>query len=72
MEYIKGNTYLVTCNKPVVIKTKASIDGVDVTTYPPGHKVDCISYTHDDHDDIWLRVNLGWVMATHGEDIFIQ
>ena len=72
MQYEKNTIYVVTCNKPVVIKTKASDDGVDVTTLPPGHGIRCISYTTDDNGDIWLRIELGWVRATKGEEIFIQ
>lgn len=72
MEYEKGNTYLITCTIPLVIRTKASDDGTYITTYPPGHKIECISYTTDDCGDIWIRIELGWVKATSGEEIFIQ
>lgn len=72
MNYEKGNTYLVTCTVPLVVRTKASNDGTDITTYPPGHKVDCISYTSDDNGDIWIRVELGWIRATNGDEILIQ
>ena len=72
MEYEKGNTYLITCTIPLVIRTKASDDGTYITTYPPGHKIECISYTTDDCGNIWIRIELGWVKATSGEEIFIQ
>ena len=72
MIYKKDKTYLITYRKPLVVRTKATDDGVEVTTLPPGHGIHCISYTYDDNNDIWLRISLGWIRATKGDEVYIQ
>jgi len=72
MTYNKDQTYIVADTKPVDVLTKASDDGLLVTTCSPGSGVHCLTFTHDDNNDIWIRISIGWIRATRGNEIYIR
>lgn len=72
MNYIKETTYVVACNEPLSVLTKAAEDGLQIATLNPGSKVFCKSYTVDDKNDTWIRTNNGWVRATYNNHVLIR
>lgn len=72
MLYIKNKDYVSVSFTPLVIRTKASDDGLEVSKIFHGNNVHCKSFTIDEHNDTWIRNNLGWVRATRGKIVYIM
>ena len=72
MSYIKEKVYKIVSVTPLVLRTKASDDGLEISLLKAGAEVFCKSFTKDENNDTWIRNNLGWVRATRGKIVYIM
>lgn len=72
MSYIKENVYKIVSVTPLVLRTKAADDGLEISLLKAGTDVFCKSFTIDENNDTWIRNNSGWVRATRGKVIYIM
>ena len=72
MNYIKDTNYTSVSVAPLILRTKASDDGLEIAMIRHGSTVYCKSFTTDDNNDIWIRNNSGWLRATRGKIIYVM
>ena len=70
--YKKEENYTVVSVAPLILRTKAADDGLEISMIKHGATIYCKSFTRDDHNDIWIRNNSGWLRATRGKIVYVM